>query len=1140
MSRKESVLLSLLVFILVASESSAVVCAGLKDVACGENHVLALAQDHTLWACGYGPLGISESSESILSLQQVHGPNNVGFLDDVNGFDAGLYHSIAVTNEGFAFCWGTDDYGKLGNGPSEGDSAFPTKVHGLNNVGYLENIVAVSAGRSGHHSLTIDSAGYAYAWGLNSSGQCGDGTQDPKEYPVLVKDSDPNTSGRYLGDEATIIDVDAGVNHSLGLDDQGHVWEWGANNGSSIPAKVPGENGVGALSNIVDIATCYCSLAVDSSGFVYEWDSSYPVKVNGLSNIVSVGAGNSYRLALDANGNVWQWQQSSTPVKVTNGEMQTQSGFLENIIAVDAGFHHFHIAISDDGYGWAWGSSNGNGQLGVGDTNERPEPAMMLCAEVSSSIYLTKTSEIQGSEPNCAKPFIGMGIEDNYLVYDINYGNPITDSNDPNYYGTLHEVNIVDHLAFEVNFDSASGGGQYDPNNRTVRWTVGDLDPGEEGSFTLTVKVNEYARPGGEITNFVEIRADMYYSFATDTVPVCNWGSEIIYVDKDATGFNNGTNWDDAYTDLRDAFTGAQNVGAEITAIWVAAGTYKPTYDTNQSDYRNKSFELIENVGLFGHFGGVGTYETSTSQRNLADANNQTVLDGQIGQEYYDAVYNAVKANDINSAVVDGFTIKGAYDGAGIYLDDADVSVVNCKIRGNSSYGIYAQNYSYPDIHNCFFTDNSSYAVYSDTSEPDVSYSILDGNDITSYGLYLQSGSTSNVTHSNLKNHTSSGITGFSATANITWTVFEDNDQNGIRLSSYSNLDIQNCVIRGSGYEGIRLYQNSGTKIVNNWIHKNGTAMGSSYGSGVYFGNQIGIPLVRNNTIYDNYTYGIECSQTGADPNIRNCIICGNDSNDLYRPGGGFNKVNYCLLQNTHSGAGNLTGDPCFYDADSNDLHIRSESICKNAGDPNGDYNGETDIDGENRVYYGRVDAGGDEYYFPKADYDINWIVNLPDYSKFADNWLDVNAAISLDGDSDVDIYDLDLFCVDWLWQAPWGDGWMLAMTGGGMGMGFDSSKATSSEKRPDALMLSAAESLRTRPERLAAKSQKFYDVTPENTISARQNQLDAMKKDVKTNIKEILQWLDEIWLNGDLDGHMTEKEYLEFRESIKYPLSIE
>ena len=37
-----------------------------------------------------------------------------------------------------------------------------------------------------------------------------------------------------------------------------------------------------------------------------------------------------------------------------------------------------------------------------------------------------------------------------------------------------------------------------------------------------------------------------------------------------------------------------------------------------------------------------------------------------------------------------------------------------------------------------------------------------------------------------------------------------------------------------------------------------------------------------------------------------------------------------------------------------------------------------------------------------------------------------------------------------------------------------------------------------------------------------------------KVNIEEIVEWLEDIWLNGDLEGYMTEEEYLEFIEAVK------
>jgi hypothetical protein len=91
--------------------------------------------------------------------------------------------------------------------------------------------------------------------------------------------------------------------------------------------------------------------------------------------------------------------------------------------------------------------------------------------------------------------------------------------------------------------------------------------------------------------------------------------------------------------------------------IWVAAGTYKPTTEPNYY----ATFDLVDGVPIYGGFAGN---ETSTSQRNFADVNNETVLDGQIGDNYYYAVCHVVTATEINdNTTLDGFTIKGGCGG---------------------------------------------------------------------------------------------------------------------------------------------------------------------------------------------------------------------------------------------------------------------------------------------------------------------------------------------------------------------------------------------------------------------------------------------------------------------------------------------
>ena len=94
-----------------------------------------------------------------------------------------------------------------------------------------------------------------------------------------------------------------------------------------------------------------------------------------------------------------------------------------------------------------------------------------------------------------------------------------------------------------------------------------------------------------------------------------------LYVKADATGAKNGTSWDDALTDVQTAL----DWSLPDDEIWVAAGTYLPSRRTNPQKPRSATFQLKNDVALYGGFAGT---ETDRDERD--PALNETILSGDL------------------------------------------------------------------------------------------------------------------------------------------------------------------------------------------------------------------------------------------------------------------------------------------------------------------------------------------------------------------------------------------------------------------------------------------------------------------------------------------------------------------------------
>jgi hypothetical protein len=129
-----------------------------------------------------------DSNTPVLVLAGKQNPNDPNsYLEHIVAIAAGEAHSMALDANRYVYCWGDNYHGQLGNGTND-PCTTPVKVVGPDGVGYLENVVAISAGY--WHSLAIDANGTIWTWGKGSAGRLGLGNKaidcdTPHPIPVV-------------------------------------------------------------------------------------------------------------------------------------------------------------------------------------------------------------------------------------------------------------------------------------------------------------------------------------------------------------------------------------------------------------------------------------------------------------------------------------------------------------------------------------------------------------------------------------------------------------------------------------------------------------------------------------------------------------------------------------------------------------------------------------------------------------------------------------------------------------------------------------------------------------------------------------------------------------------------------------------
>jgi alpha-tubulin suppressor-like RCC1 family protein len=325
---------------------------------------------------------------------------------------AGNVHSCGVTTDNRAYCWGDNDYGRLGTGSDTGPEScngavgpFPCSTRPAPVAGGLR-FRQISAGNT--HSCGVTTGYRAYCWGSNSFGQLGDGTIGTTRLAPT-----PVAGGRQFSR------VDANTYHTCGVSyPDGRAYCWGTNTYGQLGDGTTSERrtpvAVAGTLRFREVSAGYfhtCGVTTDNRAFCWGrnnfgqiGDSSTasrrltPTRVAGARQFRQLDTGGYHACAVTTDHRAYCWGNGREG-QIGNG--RAYLSFWPRAVAgglffdrVTAGTYHT-CGETTTNRGYCWGS-NSFGRLGDGTTTQRLKPVA-----VAGGLYFAQLSA--GGDHTCGK-----------------------------------------------------------------------------------------------------------------------------------------------------------------------------------------------------------------------------------------------------------------------------------------------------------------------------------------------------------------------------------------------------------------------------------------------------------------------------------------------------------------------------------------------------------------------------------------------------------------------------------------------------------------------------------------------------------------------------------------------------------------
>ena len=471
-------------------------------------HACIVTVDATVWCWGgdeYGRLGNSTATSRRLPGGEPTDPALVPLPGPVAQVSVAHDHVCAVLESGAVWCWGRNHYGQLGRGFVSADTAgLPPAVA----IG-ISDATTISVDEES--SCTLRRTGTVACWGDNGQKMIDD-TGVAVTEPRDVAGLDGATAVAAGGDHVCAI-----IDGRVACRGRGENGELGNGMFGGAPITTPV---VSTLDDYITLESGWGHVcAVRATGAVMCWGDndhgvlgddtgeprSVPTEVVQLSDAIAVATGDHATCAMRADGRIACWGWGARGL-VGDGRGAVVSArnvpSLSNITSLAAGIGF--TCASNGAQVWCWGTNKG-GQLGTAGTAQATDPIAIAFTWPAQIAKL-----VAGEAHVCARL-----VDSSLYCWGANHAGQLGDgTNTDRFVPTPVAIGSVNDVAAGADHTCALG------SDDTVRCWGYNTD-GQVGDGTTI----DHASPVMVLTSAAEIAAGSWHSCARVGGEVKCWGN---------------------------------------------------------------------------------------------------------------------------------------------------------------------------------------------------------------------------------------------------------------------------------------------------------------------------------------------------------------------------------------------------------------------------------------------------------------------------------------------------------------------------------------------------------------------------------------------------------------------------------------